>query len=587
MIQRIAFTVFVCFATLSCTDSEVIVGAESARSYVISCARPSGGFGPPTQPYGAILSTVDGAEACRILGVTPPYRQETARFLAKEAQSHELLREKHAISTTAAAYGISVSPTLITDILRTQRPDGGWSDGEDCSTLAATCYAVATLSLTGVPPRNPEAIGQFVVDRLYREGFFSETPRETESSKSVGDLERTFFGVQTLDALGFDIPWKTSIASWIQSCQTPDGGFTWAPKKSDRGSVWYTSLATQTLNTLGYEPRDVNAAITYINRCQNVDGGFSEQPGEVSRLSSTTDALRALRALEGSASAAIASKPLAITASRRPDSWVQDSIYAVYSGPRSDIPHGSKSRIWSSGIPLYHVDTEIDGIVGYLALDEAEIRDSVVTAFFISFELTSIPLRLSNGSIAPQRFDVWMPNKCHPDTLSAVRRVWQRASETPPNGYAWSDVFRHIVSPIASRGGLVCWHPRFQSRFDASVAVSELLRVDRPFGFVVAAADFGGNDRVRSVPEVDRLEGVVPFVVSGPNDYLENERARTLWLSRESTPNGLRESILSGKSAVVILPTDATRPIVYGSPETRGVLRSRTSWIWQKSHRGG
>jgi prenyltransferase beta subunit len=476
---------------------------------------------------------------------------------------------------------------LVADVLRSQRPDGGWSDGEDLSTLAATYYAVSTLLLAGVIPRNPEATGQFVVDRLHREGFFAETPRETESSKSTGDLERTFFGVSILDALGYDIPWKSSIVSWIQSCQTADGGFTWAPEKSDRGSVWYTSLAAQTLRELGNEPSDIDAAAAFVNACQNVDGGFSERPAEVSRLSSTTDALRALRALEGTASSAITSKTCVNVVPQHPDSWAQDSIFAIYSGPRTQIPQGSKPRIWSAGIPLYHVDTDIDAIFGYLALDEVEIRDSVVTAFFVSFELATIPLRLPNGSLLPQRLDIWMPNKCQPDTLSAVRSVWQRALELSSNGYTWSDMFRHIVTPIVSRGGLICWNPDFQSRFDASVAVSELIDTDRPLGFVMAAADFGDTDHVRSIPEIDRIEGVIPFVVSGPNEYLENERARTLWLSRESTPKGFRESLVSGKSATVILPADVTHPIVYGSPETGGALRSRTSWIWQKSRRGG
>lgn len=587
MIQRVALVVFVCIAAVSCTDRSIIVGAESARSYIISCARPSGGFGPRTQPYAEILRTADGAEACRILGMSPPYQRETARFLANEARTAESLREKHAIAVGATTYGIPLPNAVVAYVLRSQRPDGGWSDDDDHSTLKSTYYAVMILSLAGVTPKDPESTGQFVVDRLHRDGFISETPRQSESSQHSGDLERTFFGVRILQELGYDIPWKSSIVSWAQSCQTVDGGFTWAPKKSVYGSVWYTSLAAQTLSMLEQEPDDVAAAAAFTNSCQNVDGGFSDRPGEVSRLSSTADALRALRSLVGSASSAITSKPCTNIAPKYTDFWTSDSVFAIYSGPCSQTPHSSESRIWSRGIPMYHVDTEIDAILSDLALDEAKIRDSVVTTFLVSFKLATIPLRLANGSILPQRFDVWMPNGCQPDTLAAVRSVWQRASESPANGYTWTEIYRRVVTPIVSRGGFVCWHADFHSRFDASIAIDALTDAGSPVGFVVAAADFGGADYVRSNPEIERLEGVTPFVVSGAKEHLTNERARTLWFSRDQTPDGFRKSLSSRKSAVAITPIDARQHIIYGTPEIRGALRSRTDWVWYQSRPGG
>ncbi|HDS74715.1 MAG TPA: hypothetical protein ENN56_04150 [Firmicutes bacterium] len=236
---------------------------------------------------------------------------------------------------------------------------------------------------------------------------------------------------------------------------------------------------------------------------------------------------------------------------------------------------------------MYHVDADIDEIADYLTRKNATILDSVVTSFFISFTLDTISLRLPNTSVIPQRFDVWMSNDCHPDTLDALRRVWQRATESDDSGNTWTEILSQFVSPIVTRGGLVCWTVNATSRFETTLAIDGLLETRLPDGFAVAVADYRGADHIRTNPELERLEGILPFLVSGKIGSENNERARTLWFARNGTPEAFRTAIHSRRAAAVIAPTDSDAPSYYGPEEVSDTLRSRTNWRWFKTRSGG
>ena len=90
-------------------------------------------------------------------------------------------------------------------------------------------------------------------------------------------------------------PGEEAAASWLRSCQNPDGGFAVSPGlPSEMDS---TARAVEALATLGSEPADPGACVAWIERCHNDDGGYAGEPGWHSNTAWTGLAISALQTL--------------------------------------------------------------------------------------------------------------------------------------------------------------------------------------------------------------------------------------------------------------------------------------------------
>ena len=99
------------------------------------------------------------------------------------------------------------------------------------------------------------------------------------SDGSDGHVVNTAYALAGRRVLGVQPDRK--VVGWIQSCQRPDGGFTWAPNPEKGGvsDLWYAHAAVRALLDLGARPKDEAALLGWLGSLRNADGGFAPRPG--------------------------------------------------------------------------------------------------------------------------------------------------------------------------------------------------------------------------------------------------------------------------------------------------------------------
>jgi len=108
----------------------------------------------------------------------------------------------------------------------------------------------------------------------------------------------TNLAVDTIRAVGEEIPDREGVVKWIFRCQNKDGGFGYAPNSS-LSDLWYTYLAVQVLDWVGFELEGRSDIRNYVMSCRKADGGFGDNPGWPSRVSPTMWASEVLDLLGG------------------------------------------------------------------------------------------------------------------------------------------------------------------------------------------------------------------------------------------------------------------------------------------------
>jgi hypothetical protein len=87
-------------------------------------------------------------------------------------------------------------------------------------------------------------------------------------------------------------PGERDLTSWLQACQTYDGGFGFFPGTTSFMENGYDCL--RALRRLGSTPRDPEGCRAFILACHNQTGGFARKGGATAFLSSTWQAVASL-----------------------------------------------------------------------------------------------------------------------------------------------------------------------------------------------------------------------------------------------------------------------------------------------------
>lgn len=590
---------------VACADNSTVVGIQSALSYVLSCQKSHGGFGPQLQPYADLEWTWHAVNALSVLGAPVPRADECGRFLSTLSARQVLpAREHFAATSTRILLGETPSVQMSDGLRSLQRPDGGWPSPSGGTTLSSTYWAIETIHALKSAPVDGEAAGRFLVERLHSDGHFDETLRtrafvgktgagdeseSTDVSAPKGHVWLTYCGVTALTRLGYEVPWKGAVTRWLQSCQQTDGGFSWHPGPDSVGGsdLWYTWLAIAALRTLGSAPSDSVGVARFINACQNADGGFGDRPGWSSRLPPTDYALMAAQALSGDAARVIQSKAAIQRDGEALASLKRMRIYHLYEGPMTRADTLRRSSAWSPGLPIYRTDGDLEVAETYLTAAALAVGDCTLKRYVCQLRYPVFLSSLRDGGVVKRSVGFWVERGPQPDTIRAIRGAWVACTESPRDTAPWHRYGEHVLRPLTARG-LICYE-----RIGTGDQVLDYLIMDELLAQpqecrAVAGAIPDGTDLVRANPHLERLVGRVPLVVpfaapnAGPSD-----RARLVWLGGSGDMSDLREALREGRTACAVREDGAPGGVVlYGEPDVVAALWERYDEVrWWRSER--
>ncbi|HPU84929.1 MAG TPA: terpene cyclase/mutase family protein [Candidatus Latescibacteria bacterium] len=588
----------VCAVAVSGCGNErptTVVGAASALSYTLSAARPEGGFGPVFQPYRGVHWTFFGLAILRTAGAPIPNRVETASFL-REQPAGAMLSESYSERALALhMLGLVPDDSTVSGLRATQEPDGGWN-----GSIGATYRAIELLTAMGAKPVSPEKAAQFFVDRLTQDGFFREIPRPGTRSDSLRvatfrndstsegsfllwteHIWNTYCAVQSLTKLGYEVPWRPRVRAWLQSCQNPDGGFSFRPASqvTQSSDVWYTWLAIDALRALGAVPADSLGAVAFVNACQNADGGFGDRPGRRSRLESTYYAIAALNSLCGGVEAGIKEKVCVQQPLNRHDGDRDYSVNYAYV-PSADPLPGFRS-LRGRGLPLSAMGDEIvwtDSVPGERAIGATDrVQVSGLVETFPRSVIVQLPGNVRAGCRVSFRIGAEQKSLLM-GLLRNSESEWAAAAGQP--GIPWGMFLERYMTPFITQGALPVLQigPGDQAGI---YALTEAVGTGLSNDVAVAAALDDGTDLVRACPRIERLNGLVPFVVA-LSGVPREENARTLWLGNKSDSGGFFEALRNGRAVCAVRTGDSPTGVVfYGDPGAIAFAAAHPqTWAW-------
>jgi len=619
-------------------QARVVVGAQSALSYVLSCQKEDGGFGPQDQPYVGPTWTDHAVSVISQFGVPMPRGGACARALDRSLEEEFPDTTRPSWVTLAVASARSrlderPDPAEVESLRARQRADGGWGEPGRISTLTETYRAVMTLASWNAAPLDREAAAQFIVDRLHRDGHFDDVPRvvvrpdtttaapiapsdpessppptggtyrrngaeadtagarpptrpeATASATPAEHIWLTACAVRALVVLGYETPWRDVVVAWIRSCQQEDGGFSWRPDPdvAGRSDIWYTWLGVSALRALGAMPRDSKGVAQFVNACQNADGGFGDKPGWLSRLEATDYAVQTLGALTGDLAGAIESKLVPIARRETPRAWQRFGIYSVYPGPTL-AERTDRAGRWWPGLPEYPLDVPPERASNLLVTPGVVIGDTSLAWLLWSIRLPSVRLILPHGRSTWRELSLALPIQQEPSVVSALRDAERLPEGTPLD----QDSLFRLVAPLLERGGVVCERLDGDDEMAARLAMDGIIARAVPT-ITVAGALSDGTDLVRRAPWLERAIGRIPLSVApAAKDSVPRDRARLLWFGRQGTPIDLRFALLTCRSACVVRAAESpTGYALYGCPETTEAFLGRVAaWRWQGGPKG-
>jgi hypothetical protein len=305
-----------CFLAASAA-APLVAAADPVPAYLETLARPDGGYGWQPDPFSHLTPTFAAIGCYRALGQAPPRKSALARFVRERypmpparrkdrplrrfdfEQVQALLWLGEDTSDFAAAAGEWTAPAPFTTAY----------EHEGYPVFQHEVSALLCRRLLGIRAATPEWKA-YVLARRRPNGSFNNTPA---ADGGDGHVMNTWWGLEALEALGEPVGDTAALAAWLQSCQLPSGGFTYAPGATLGAvdDVAYTRAALLALARVKSSPKRRDACVAWLHSLRNADGGYGDRPGRLSGPVATYYALDALRLLGTSALPATRKAPAA------------------------------------------------------------------------------------------------------------------------------------------------------------------------------------------------------------------------------------------------------------------------------------
>jgi prenyltransferase beta subunit len=312
---------------LAATGESVFANEVATRSFLMGLRKPDGGFGWSDQPRSHLVVTHAVVSCCDTMQIKLTGTADLANFVRQDhpGKRKPAKQRYHDFDLlqirTLKLLGAETSEWN-EKVARWKAPIPYASQYEkDANPIFRR--QIATLLCRrelGLPIDDlKEPMARFLAERRRVNASFNNTPAK---DKSDGHVVATWWGIQASRLLGELDESREALIHWLQSCQRPDGGFSWKPTSSQDGpsfsrptNATYTHAAVSALHLLDAKPLDTTAAITYVLNLRNADHGFAERPGWLSNPLSTyysIESLARLGALDQ------AQQPVTRTAVNRP-----------------------------------------------------------------------------------------------------------------------------------------------------------------------------------------------------------------------------------------------------------------------------
>lgn len=150
--------------------------------------------------------------------------------------------------------------------------------------------------LLNIPLSDFASLLTYLQARRRKNGSFNNAPAKDGGD---GNMLNTYWSIYALNIFDKNDLLRKETATWIQSSQLKNGGFTHQPHPviGTNDDVAYTWAAVKALQLLSATPKNRKECIRYLISLKNPDGGFGNQPGLPSTPISTFYAIDALKAL--------------------------------------------------------------------------------------------------------------------------------------------------------------------------------------------------------------------------------------------------------------------------------------------------
>ena len=591
----------------------VRVNADSVVSYLLTCRKANGAFGPLDQEYTDAAWNYPAVAALRVLnhpigdsakivahGLGYPeghvgyghwqffHFHLTRQLLGNSFQAgHTIVVLKHQ-GYTPRYYGSPFGTDGKTFFQSGSASEGDPRDKEARQlgyyNLSSLYYLVAGLKASGRSFANREAVIAFIRRCQAPQGGFvdlrSEAGQPTDEESHVA---HTFHAIATLKIVGKKIPNVSRHENFLRSCQIDSGGFRWNPRSDLSGNtpdVYYAWAAIRALALLDKEARAKASTIRWLNSLHNADGGFGDRPNWRSRIYSTYYAVDALSALAGNARNGISDKQI----TRKTTGTIPDGTYQIFQGlfkvpvlAESDLA-GLKKR----GFNLLAIKASDFSTVP--PLRHAIGRQDIAMDVILCPEAYPHRTRGLGGLLLDHVANVTLDPRWNNDQ----RRQWAEADAVGAIGLDWQSYQRRVIRTARQLESLI--YPEQDFEMEHAYRAYDSDTAEHPgYNAVLAGFNWVPRDFVRVFPWRERyVDKLTPIADADAHGDLKKwspqlDHVRHLYIAKEPTYAGFQKAAAEGRVVCVINSPEGVASGVsyYGTPEAVDyVKRHLAAWKW-------
>ena len=548
-------------------------------AYLETLRRPDGGYAWDDQPTAHLTPTFAAIGAYRLLGLDPPGKAGLAEYVRAHHpfQIKKLEREMHAFEyqQIQALLWLGADAPGFREIVR------GWTEPFHYTenyerhgnpifqyeAMAFVCRDLLGLPLDDLAP----SFVAYLDDRRRPDGSFNGTPA---SDGSPGQVRNTWYGLQSLHALGRLDERKSETIAWLRACQTPGGGFTHRPGAevggvADSGYTWAALLG---LELLGGTPADPDACARQIASLRNPDGGFGARPGWASNAVATYQALDAIRTLGDRTADPLRSAPRPSRKPGLPEGLNAYTIQIESHGKGSpadavELARALKIHLWGAK----------NAEAAWIArAQEVADRRGVPVTFFVANEEYGTWVDVPGLGTYSHTSDIFAPAGGAIGPSLANKGV-----------VTWEEFRERRLEPLQAGGGRVFW------QFGENEELVRLIlddSLERGGYAAISTFHFGNPDFTNSEPFLNLYRGRIPYIAL--QDAHGNEPwwfadmttgFRTVFLAREPTWAAWLEALKLDRVAAFRRDAVSGQELWShaGSTEVLNALRDREAdWRW-------
>jgi len=603
-----------------CAADTATVDADAVVTYVKSCRKPNGAFGPRDQEYTdaawnvpavgtlrALDADIDQPEAILAHGlgrpaghvglghqqffhhhllrdmlhapITPRHPEVTLRYTGgkRHYYAHPYATgDGHLFNTNAAA-----------------NPDPADVDAAEFRyhDVVSLAHVLVGLQASGRRVADPRPLVDHLRRCLSESGGFRG---DAESGAGVPHVAVTAWAVIAFTVLDAPIPHPERIAAFIAGCHDEaTGAYRWNPRPELPGNdmdVYYTWAALAALHLLETDPPAPERTVAWLNSLHNADGGFGDRPGWRSRLASTFYAVDALRFL-GHSRSDLPDRPARglITTKRLPLPQPPPSVAAdlrIYQAQFKvpTVPPGELAGLGRRGFNLLGIKSDEPA--------DVDLLRPVIERHHLPMDVVLCP------EMYPHRLvHIGGATLTHVGTFTldvrwnaADRKRWRLADAVGRSGAPWETYRDEVLAPIRRLGGFA-WPEQDYDMEHAYVAYDTAPDGAGGYNAVLCGFNWPPQDFVRVFPwrerYTDRLTTIADVDAHGDLTQWSGQMdtVRTLFVARGPRYADFQEAAAAGRVVTVIArpPGVASGASYYGpAAAVEFVKRRRSEWQWWK-----